>query len=115
MSLEALTLYTVTLIVAVASPGPAVAAIIGFVLGRGLLGAFAFIAGIIFGEFFWLAASIFGVEAVLNRFPALLLFMRIFGISYLLYMAYGLWRSAGASFTATTLKGGYRAAILRAA
>jgi threonine/homoserine/homoserine lactone efflux protein len=98
-------IYTFTLLVAVASPGPAVAAIVGHVLSHGLKGAFSFIAGIIFGEFFWLAAAVFGVDLIINKYPLFMLILRLCGVGFLFYMAFGMFKAAGRPLEATQIKG----------
>ena len=50
MDVAALVLFASTLLVAAASPGPGVAALVAQVVGRGSRGAGAFAAGLILGE-----------------------------------------------------------------
>lgn len=99
-----LALYTSTLLLAVASPGPAIAAIVGFVLANGVKGAFAFIGGIIFAECFWLAASIFGVEAIFKQYPYAMLVLRFIGIAFLCHMAFQMWQSADKAFESREIR-----------
>lgn len=58
MDVAALVLFASTLLVAAASPGPGVAALVAQVVGRGSRGAGAFAAGLILGDLVWLAVAI---------------------------------------------------------
>jgi threonine/homoserine/homoserine lactone efflux protein len=53
MSLYGLSIFAAVYVLAVASPGPGVAAIVARVLGRGTRGAPAFIAGFLVGDLIW--------------------------------------------------------------
>ena len=56
MSLYGLAVFAVVYALAVASPGPAVAALVARVIGRGTSGSAAFICGLSPGRFFSMAA-----------------------------------------------------------
>jgi len=83
-------------LLAVASPGPSTVLIIqtAAVSGRraGLLAAFA----MMLGALAWAAAALYGLQALFARFEWLHLAFRIAGAAYLLYLAFMLWRHAGA-------------------
>jgi threonine/homoserine/homoserine lactone efflux protein len=83
-------------LLAVASPGPSTVLIIqtAAASGRraGLLAAFA----MMLGALAWAAAALFGLQALFGRFDWLHLVFRIGGAAYLLYLAFMLWRHAGA-------------------
>ena len=53
MSLYGLSVFALVYMLAVASPGPGVAAIVARVLGRGTHGIPAFIAGFLVGDLIW--------------------------------------------------------------
>src|SRR5437762_5575960 len=83
-------------LLAVASPGPSTVLVIqtAAVSGRraGLLAAFA----MMLGALAWAAAALYGLQALFARFDWLYLAFRIGGAGYLLYLAFMLWRHAGA-------------------
>ena len=87
-------------LLAVASPGPSTVLIIqtAAVSGRraGLLAAFA----MMLGALAWAAAALYGLQALFARFEWLHLAFRIAGAAYLLYLAFMLWRHAGAPLPA---------------
>ena len=91
MDLAALVLFASTLLVAAASPGPAVAALVARVIGRGPDGAPAFAAGLILGDLVWLAVATLGLAVVAQTFHEVFLVIRYAGAAYLIYLAYRMW------------------------
>jgi threonine/homoserine/homoserine lactone efflux protein len=95
-------------LLAVASPGPSTVLIIqtAAVSGRraGLLAAFA----MMLGALAWAAAALYGLQALFARFEWLHLAFRIGGAAYLLYLAFMLWRHAGAPLPAMSAARGVR-------
>jgi len=87
-------------LLAVASPGPSTVLVIqtAAASGRraGLLAAFAMMVGALA----WAAAALYGLQALFARFEWLYLALRIGGGAYLLYLAFMLWRHAGAPLPA---------------
>jgi len=83
-------------LLAVASPGPSTVLVIQTAAGSGrraaLLAAFA----MMLGALAWAAAALYGLQALFARFEWLYLAFRIGGGAYLLYLAFVLWRHAGA-------------------
>ena len=101
MSAYGLLIFALIYALAVATPGPGVAAIIARALGRGLAGAPAFIAGFVAGDLIWLTLAVLGLAVLAHQAQTLFLAVRFAGAAYLLYLAWRLWR-APASFTAAT-------------
>ena len=91
MDLAALVLFASTLLVAAASPGPAVAALVARVIGRGADGAPAFAAGLILGDLVWLAVATLGLAVVAQTFHEVFLVIKYAGAAYLIYLAYRMW------------------------
>ena len=91
MDLAALVLFASTLLVAAASPGPAVTALVARVIGRGPVGAPAFAAGLILGDLVWLAVATLGLAVVAQTFHEVFLVIKYAGAAYLLYLAYRMW------------------------
>ncbi len=91
MDLAGIIVFAIALLVAAISPGPAIAAIIARVLGRGSDGAAAFTAGLALGDVVWLSCAIVGLAALANSFHGLFIAIKWAGIAYLVYLAYRLW------------------------
>jgi threonine/homoserine/homoserine lactone efflux protein len=96
MDLAALLVFAGALLVAAASPGPAIAALVARVIGRGLEGAGAFVAGLILGELMWLAVAILGLAVVAQTFHEVFVVIKYAGAAYLAYLAYRMWTAAAA-------------------
>jgi len=91
MDLTSLLVFTGALLVAAASPGPGIAAIVARVLGRGMNGAIAFTAGVALGDIVWLTFAVLGLAMVAQTFQAVFLVIKYAGAAYLLYLAWKLW------------------------
>ena len=91
MDLTSLLVFIGALLVAAASPGPGIAAIVARVLGRGMQGAIAFTAGVALGDVVWLTIAILGLAVVAQTFHAVFLLIKYAGAGYLLYLAWKLW------------------------
>jgi threonine/homoserine/homoserine lactone efflux protein len=91
MDVAALVLFASTLLLAAASPGPGVAALVARVVGRGARGAGAFVAGLILGDLVWLAVAILGLAVVAQTFHEVFLVIKYAGAGYLAYLAYRMW------------------------
>ena len=96
MTLTAFLAVALLHLMAAISPGPAVlmAARTGVTEG---LRTGAFLAmGIGIGGVIWAAAALFGLALVFQAAPSLLWALKIIGGLYLIYMAWGMWRTADA-------------------
>ncbi|CAN5171592.1 LysE family translocator [soil metagenome] len=91
MDLTALMIFTGALLVAAASPGPGIAALLARVLGNGLAGVLPFTAGLICGDLVWLGAAVLGLAVIANAFHGILLAIKYAGAAYLLYLAWRMW------------------------
>ncbi|MFO1172130.1 MAG: LysE family translocator [Hyphomicrobiaceae bacterium] len=91
MTLAGLLIFAAAYAMAVASPGPGIAAIVARALGNGLSGLAPFILGFILGDLtlFWVAA--FGLAAIAQAHAGVLIVIKYAGALYLLYLAYKLW------------------------
>jgi len=94
MSLSGLLIFAAVYALAVASPGPGVAAIVARSLSRGLKGAPAFIAGFLIGDLIWFAFAATGLAALAQTAYGVFVAIKYAGAAYLLYLAYRLWTSA---------------------
>ena len=93
MTLTSLLLFAVVHFAAVATPGPGVAALVARVLGRGLGGSVAFIAGYVVGDIVWLVAAGTGLSVLAGAFAELFVALKFAGVVYLFYVA---WKMATA-------------------
>src|SRR5262245_48096910 len=89
MDLAALVLFAGTLLVAAASPGPGIAALVAQVVGPE--GATSFAAGLILGDLVWLAVAFLGLAVVAQTFHEVFLVIKYAGAGYLVYLAYRMW------------------------
>jgi threonine/homoserine/homoserine lactone efflux protein len=78
---------------AVASPGPGVAAILARALGHGLSGMGFFIAGFLLGDFVLLLLAATGLAMLVQAYAQLLVLIKLAGAAYLLVLAWKLWRA----------------------
>jgi threonine/homoserine/homoserine lactone efflux protein len=111
MDLTALVVFASALVVAAASPGPGIAAIVARVLGNGVLGngvlgngvlgngvlgngmtgAFALAAGVALGDVVWLSFAVLGLAVLAQAFGAIFTIIKSAGAAYLLYLGWQLW------------------------
>ncbi len=91
MSLYGLLVFCAVYCLAVASPGPGVAAVIARSLANGTRGAPAFIAGFLVGDLIWFAFAATGLAALAQSAQAVFVVVKYAGAAYLLFLAYKLW------------------------
>ena len=93
MDLASLLLFAAAYFVAVASPGPGVAAVVARGLGQGTKAAPAFIAGFVIGDLIWFTIAATGLAVVAKSFETLFLAIKYAGCAYLLFVAWQIWRA----------------------
>lgn len=91
MSLYGLLVFCAVYWLAVASPGPGVAAVIARSLAKGTRGAPAFIAGFLVGDLIWFTFAATGLAALAQTAQSVFIVVKYAGAAYLLYLAYKLW------------------------
>jgi len=91
MSMYAVFSFSFVYFVAVATPGPGVAAVIAQGLARGAVGAPAFIAGFVVGDLIWFSAAALGLSALAQTAHSAFLVVKYAGAAYLLFLAFKLW------------------------
>ena len=91
MSASGLAVFALIYLLAVAIPGPGVAAIIARALGRGTRGAAAFIAGFLVGDLVWFTLAATGLAVLAQAAYAVFVVVKFAGAAYLLYLAWRLW------------------------
>ncbi|MGU3384846.1 LysE family translocator [Methylobacterium sp. D53M] len=97
MTLAGFLTYALALGVAAAIPGPGVVALVARALGAGFGAAMAFSLGLILGDLTYLAAAIFGLSLIAEALGAVFVVVRYGAALYLAYLAFRLWRVAGAA------------------
>jgi threonine/homoserine/homoserine lactone efflux protein len=101
MSLYGLAVFSLVYALAVASPGPGVAAVVARALGRGIAGAPAFIAGFVVGDLVWFALAAAGLAVLAHSAYTVFLAIRYLGAAYLLYLAWRLWTAPAQALEAS--------------
>jgi threonine/homoserine/homoserine lactone efflux protein len=91
MSWYGLVTFCAVYALAVATPGPGVAAAVARGLSRGSAGASAFIGGFVVGDLFWFFAAALGLSALAQSAHTVFVAVKYAGALYLLYLAYRLW------------------------
>ncbi|MEL6587964.1 MAG: LysE family transporter [Pseudomonadota bacterium] len=99
-------------LMAIASPGPNVMAVIGTSMAVNRASGVALAMGVAFGSLTWAILTAVGLSAVLATYASALLAIKIFGGLYLLYLAYKSFRAAASAhdIDAAELAGGRRTA-----
>ena len=91
MEIAGLLVFASALLVAAASPGPGIAALVARVIGHGTEGAGAFAAGLTLGDVIWLAVAVLGLSVLAQTFHEIFLVIKYGGAAYLLYLGYKMW------------------------
>jgi threonine/homoserine/homoserine lactone efflux protein len=93
MTLTGLLAFCAVYALAVATPGPGIAAIIARSLAHGSKGAPAFIAGFVVGDLVWFTIAATGLAALAKTAATLFIAIKWAGVAYLLFLAWKLWTS----------------------
>jgi threonine/homoserine/homoserine lactone efflux protein len=91
MDIASLLLFAGVYFVAIASPGPGVAAVVARGLGQGMAAAPAFVAGFVVGDLILFTLAATGLAVIAKSFEALFLTIKYAGCAYLLWMAWKIW------------------------
>jgi len=91
VTLAGLLAFCAVYALAVAAPGPGIAAIIARGLAHGLKGAPAFIGGFVVGDLVWFAIAATGLAALAKTAATLFVVIKWCGVAYLLFLAWKLW------------------------
>src|SRR3954471_20018636 len=94
MTLYGLAVFCLAYALAVATPGPGVAAIVARSLSRGTQGAPAFIAGFLIGDLLWFTVAATGLAALAQTAYTVFVAVKYAGVAYLLYLSYRMWTAA---------------------
>jgi len=114
MTVYGLLTFCAVYAIAVATPGPGIAAVIARSLAHGLKGAPAFIAGFVVGDLVWFSIAATGLAALAKTAAMLFVAIKWVGVAYLLFLAWKLWSAPAASVEVSDTDGrqhGWRAFI----
>ena len=96
MTLTGILTFCAVYALAVATPGPGIAAIIARSLAHGSKGAPAFIAGFLVGDLVWFTIAATGLAALAKTAATLFVAIKWAGVAYLLFLAWKLWNAPAA-------------------
>lgn len=97
MTIGQLLAFNITLLFAIASPGPALLMAIRTTLSAGRTAGIAVGAGLGLMAATWTMMALLGLGAIFQLFPIVYLGAKIVGAAYLLYIAYKLWQGSTTS------------------
>lgn len=97
-------------LLAIASPGPNILAVIGTSMSVGRKSGIALAFGVAGGSFAWAVLTVAGLSALLAAYSSALFVIKVFGGLYLLWLAYKSFKSAASAhdIEAKQLEGGER-------
>ncbi len=81
-------------LLAIASPGPNILAVMGTSMSVGRSSGVALAFGVAAGSFTWAVLTVVGLSAILSTYAAALFAIKVFGGLYLLWLAYKSFKSA---------------------
>lgn len=90
MSFSNMVLFAGVYLLAVASPGPSVAALVARALSSGFRRTLPFVCGLVVGDLIWLTFTALGLSVLMQNFYGVFLVIKWAGCAYLAYMAYRL-------------------------
>jgi threonine/homoserine/homoserine lactone efflux protein len=105
MTLAGLLVFVAAYALAVASPGPGIAALVARVLARGTRGVPAFVAGFVAGDLVWFAVAAGGLALVAQAVEGVFAAVRYAGAAYLAWLAFRFWTAPARPFEAAPADG----------
>ena len=91
MSYHGFALFCAAYLLATATPGPGIGAIVARVVARGTEGIGFFIAGFVAGDLVWFTLAATGMAVLAQTAHAVFVVVKYAGAAYLLFLAYRLW------------------------
>lgn len=91
MTSHGLVVFGLVYLIATASPGPGIGAIVARVMSNGTSGIASFIAGFVIGDLIWFSLAATGMATLAQTAHTLFAMVKFAGAGYLLYLAYRLW------------------------
>ena len=99
--------FNITLLAAMASPGPALVFAVHTVLSAGGRAGMAIGCRLGIAAAGWTLAALVGLDAVFRLFPWSYMLVKIVGGLYLSYLAYGIWKAAPQPVTEAEIPAGH--------
>lgn len=93
MHLQAYATFALALIVAVATPGPGILAVVSCAMGRGFRAALAMTGGLIIGDLCYFSLAMLGMAALARSMGELFLIVKLIGAGYLIWLGVKFWRA----------------------
>jgi threonine/homoserine/homoserine lactone efflux protein len=103
MTTTALILFAGALLVAAASPGPGILALVARVISGGLRSAVPFALGLMIGDLIWLAAAVLGLAVLAHTLAGAFVVIKFAGAAYLIYLAWRMWTASADTETGEAL------------
>jgi threonine/homoserine/homoserine lactone efflux protein len=91
MSWHGIALFCLVYLLATATPGPGIAAIIARALGKGAAGMWAYIAGFVLADLIWFTLAATGMAVLAQTAHTVFVIAKYIGAAYLVYIAYRMW------------------------
>lgn len=91
MSVHGLVLFCLAYLLATATPGPGIGAIVARVIGRGTGGIGYFIAGFVIADLTWFTLAATGMAVLAQTAHSVFVVIKFAGAGYLLFLAFRLW------------------------
>jgi len=98
MTTTALVIFAGALLVAAASPGPGILALVARVLSVGFANAIPFAIGLALGDLVWLAAAVLGLAVLAHTSSGAFIAIKFAGAAYLIYLGIHALMTAGSGF-----------------
>src|SRR5580658_6961834 len=111
-NMHGLAAFCVIYLIAVATPGPGIAATVARALACGTQGLPAFIAGFVVGDLTWFTFAATGMAALAHAAHGVFMAVKYIGALYLLYLAFRMWTTP-AGVLSTQTDGIGREGVLR--
>ena len=91
MSIHGFALFCLAYLLATATPGPGIGALVARVIARGMQGIAFYIAGFVVGDLTWFTFAATGMAVLAQTAHALFVAIKYAGAAYLLFLAFRLW------------------------
>ena len=93
MQVHIFAVFTLALMIAVATPGPGILAVVSCALGRGLRDAVAMTCGMVIGDLVYFSLAVLGMAALARSMGDFFLIVKLAGAAYLVWLGIKLWRT----------------------
>lgn len=111
MDLTGMLVFAAALMAVTAAPGPMVAVIVTRVLGRDVVGATSFAAGVCAGDMVAIVIIALGIGEWTQSSPEWLIVLNVGGVGYLLWLALQMWRDSARALGAASPRRSGAAAV----